>query len=111
MFNSRAVPFQPDRLLRNSRFAITIVVSAFLSGKTFGIAAPEGGCAEDNARYSTISPAVSETTQSDTMLLKSKTAPALPATAELADRFARLWDTRLSERLTIAGHRYSFGFQ
>jgi hypothetical protein len=110
MFNSRAVAFQPDRLLKSSRFAITIVVSALLNGKTFGIAAPEGGCAENSARYGTISPAVSETVQGDTMLLKSKTAPALPATAELADQFAHGWDTRVSERLTIAGHRGSFGF-
>src|SRR5215831_10616236 len=61
MFNSRGVPFQPDRLLKTLASPITIVVSAVLSEKTFGIAAPEDGCAEDSARYSTISPAVSET--------------------------------------------------
>src|SRR5512133_3541016 len=43
--------------------------------------------------------------------LKSKTARALPPARGLVGRFARLWDTRVFARLTIAGHRCSFGFQ
>jgi hypothetical protein len=43
--------------------------------------------------------------------VKSKTARALPPARGLAGRFARLLGTRVFARMTIAGHRCSFGFQ
>jgi len=42
---------------------------------------------------------------------KLKTVRALPPTRGLAGRFARLLDTRVFARLTIAGHRCFFEFQ